>query len=162
MTGPDRPEQPVAGSSTPPAWQRFLPAATFLVGLLLGSVLVAASQSRDSGPSAAGDDSATSSSTSGPTPTSTVGDTVVTLPAACEESAVNLREATALLGESVDSVKDFDPQRLVEILNRLETLDNETRPLVDECSAVTVTSSPTSPASPTSDDTATGTATPTP
>lgn len=134
-TQPDRP-----GTSTP-AWQKFLPAATFLVGLGLGSVVVAVSQT-GTAPSAGGGQSAGPTPGASATPAGGAGDTVVTVPGACEDSAQNLREAASLLRESVGTVKDFAPKRLVEILNRLETLDNETRPLIDECSGVKITESP--------------------
>lgn len=125
-------------------WTRLLPAATFLIGLALGGVLVAVGTS---GSADDGDPDASATPSETAEPTLSPGDTVVTVPAACEESAQNLRDAYGLLRDSLDSVRDFDPDRLVDILNRLEEIDTETRPLLDEC-AVDVSEAPTPTESP--------------
>lgn len=136
----------VGGPGGSGLWTRLLPAATFLVGLTLGGVLVAVGAG---GGGSEGD--ASGEPTSSPSPTAggslAPGDTVVTVPLACEESAENLREATGLLRDSLGSVRDFDPDRLVEILNRLEEIDEDTRPLLDECS-VDVSRSPSATETP--------------
>ncbi len=99
-----------------------------------------------------GDDDQTSgdeaSTTPSPATTPTTGATVVTVPAACQEAADNMREALSLLRSGTDSVEKFQPDRIVELLNRLEDIDQQTRPLLDECSNVDVSRSPapTSPA----------------
>lgn len=127
-----------------------IPSVTFVIGLALGWALVSVSQTGGDAEGAAEPSPEVSSS---PSPSSVDGSIVVTVPLACQESARNLREATRLLRASVTSVRDFDPDELVDTLNRLETLDRETRPLLDECSQASVTESP----GPTVDDTLTPT-----
>ncbi|MGA8211716.1 MAG: hypothetical protein WB798_16375, partial [Nocardioidaceae bacterium] len=94
-------------------------------------------------------------------PTATAGDVLVTVPSACGDAARNLRTATSLIDQTVGSVRNFDPERLVQLLNELEALDSRTRPLVAQCQEVdvaTATSSATS--TNTATDGSTGTATP--
>lgn len=120
-----------------PRWQgwgsRLLPVLTFLVGLALGLVVMLAT----------GDD-AEPAPEAEPTPTPSAsadgnGDTVVTVPGACEDASENITEATRLLDDVAGSVRDFRPEELVDLLNRLEDIDRETRGLARECSGVSVT-----------------------
>ena len=121
-------------------WQRWgvrlLPALTFLVGLALAAVVV-----RAIGPQ--GDPAATQPPAPSPSASSqaTSPDTVVTLPGACEDAAANITEATKLLDDAASAVRDFEPQKLVDLLNQLEDIDNATRPLAQECSRVDVAES---------------------
>ena len=55
-----------------------------------------------------------------------------------------MSEAYTLLRQAVDQVRNFDADKLVSTLNELEDVDAETRPLVDACTQVSVSSSPTS------------------
>ncbi len=119
----------------PRVWSRLIPAATFLVGLLIGTLAILAIHS-DS-PSVK--QPSTSPSSTSPSP----GQSVVTVPAACQQASDNIAQATALLRDSVSSVKDFDPKKLVKLLNQLEDLDQATRPLAKECAQVKVTVGPT-------------------
>ncbi len=120
-----------------------LPAGTFLVGLALGGILVYAGTSGGSDAESVPSESTSSGSPSGG------ADTVVTVPAACDEAAAKVSEAYTLLRQAVSQVRDFQADQLVETLNQLEDVDGQTRPLVDECTAVSVTTSPT--AEPTTD-----------
>ncbi len=125
-------------------WQRWgvrlLPVATFVAGLVLSAVVVWAG----------GGDAPLRAAepTSGPSPSEAPaenGDTVVTLPGACEDAAENITEATRLIDEVVTSVRDFQPDELVSQLNDLEDLDAETRPLAEECSTAVDVSESASP-----------------
>lgn len=120
-------------------WQRWgvrlLPAVTFVVGLGLGTVLVLAGGSGENAVAEA----APSAATSGPAVANP--DTVVTLPGACADAAEQIREATGLLDDTVAAVRDFDPDTLVGLINRLEDLDATIRPLSAECSQVGVSAS---------------------
>ncbi|MEQ6903336.1 hypothetical protein [Nocardioides sp. YIM 152588] len=120
---------------------RLVPAATFLVGVVLGGLLVAAASGGDEPPDAA--DEVPPTATEQATPST--GATVVTVPGACEQAAQNLREALSLIREGTDSVESFRPDRIVDLLDRLEDIDNETRPLLDECGQVEVSQSPATP-----------------
>ena len=112
-----------------------VPTVTFLVGLVLGGVLVYANSGGDAS------DVAESEATA--SPSAGAQDTVVTLPAACDQAATKVREAYALLRQAVGQVRDFQADALVETLNSLQDVDEEARVLVSECSAVQVSTSPT-------------------
>lgn len=118
------------------AWgSRLLPVLTFLVGLGLGLVVMVA----------LGGDDASLDVEPEPTPSASApggGDTVVTLPAACEAASDNITEATRLLDDVAASVRDFQPQELVDLLDQLETLDAETRKLAGQCSEFDVSQEP--------------------
>lgn len=122
-------------------WQRWgvrlLPVLTFLAGLALGAGLLLAGQDASVVPSADDEPSAAPS-----TPSAVNGDTVVTLPGACEDAAENIAEATRLVDDVAAAVRDFQPEKLVGLLDQLEDLDTETRALSAECSRVDVSESP--------------------
>lgn len=124
----------------PRVWSRLIPAGTFLLGLLIGALVMLASRSD----TPLADQPSKSPSTTSPSP----GESVVTVPAACQKASDNIEQATSLLRTAVSSVKDFDPKELVRLLNQLEDLDNATRPLARECAQVKVTVGPTPSASP--------------
>lgn len=143
----DRPVQqrPSPAPRSNPWPSRVIPAVTFLVGLALGGLLVGAAVGGGDDDQASGDESSTTPS---PTTTPTTGATVVTVPAACQEAADNMREGLSLLRNGTDSVEKFQPDRIVKLLNRLEDIDQQTRPLVDECSNVDISRSPVPTESP--------------
>lgn len=113
-----------------------VPTLTFLVGLILGGVLVYANSAGDPSQVAGPEPGTTASPSAG------TQDTLVTLPAACDEAATKVREAYDLLRQAVGQVRDFQADALVETLNSLEDVDKEARSLVSECSAVQVSTSP--------------------
>ncbi len=116
-----------------------VPALTFLVGLVLGGALIYATSGGDaSDPPDADSAEASDAPSSG-----SGGDTVVTLPAACEEASAGVSEAYALLREALGQVRDFRADDLAETLGELQDVDEATRPLVEECSEVSVSVSPT-------------------
>jgi hypothetical protein len=151
---------PTPPSPTPPAaptievdepgWQRWalrlLPALTFVVGLGLGAVVVLASQPERDAPEAGGEPSASPSAAAG----EGTADTVVTLPGACEDAAETLTEATRLIDDVAAAVRDFRPDELVGLLDRLEDLDSEVRSQTAECSRVDVSESASPEPSPSS------------
>ena len=67
----------------------------------------------------------------------------MTLPAACDQAAAKVSQAYTLLRQAVTQVRDFHADQLVETLNQLEDIDAQTRPLVATCTAVSVSTSPT-------------------
>ena len=120
------------------SWPGLLvPTVTFLVGLVLGGVLVYANGGGDASEVVA-PESDTTASLSG-----AEDDTVVTLPAACDQAATKVREAYDLLRQAVGQVQELQADALVDTLNSLEDVDAEARVLVTECSAVQVSTSPT-------------------
>lgn len=124
-------------------WSLLLPTLTFVVGLALGGGLVYATSGGDAAttPEAAPSASPSPSVAEG-------GDTTVTLPAECEQASQRLTEAYGLLREAVGQVRDFDAGRLVETIDELQTVDEQTRPLVEACSQVSVGTAPSGRAEP--------------
>lgn len=147
----DRPADPPPRPRPNPWPSRLIPAGTFLVGLALGGGVVGAAMSGDGSPRPSADDAGASASAS-PSAGSEAGadgSTVVTVPAACEEAAANLRRAYSLLRGGTGSIERFKPDRIITLLNELEDLDNETRPLLERCSQVDVSESPAPSPAPT-------------
>jgi hypothetical protein len=121
---------------------RALPAVTFVVGAVIGGVVVGVGFDGDDSP-----DSSQSTETTDPDRSGATPDTTVVVPAACSQAAEAVTEAVGLIRDGAGSVRDFQPERLVEVLDDLEVLDPELRRLAQQCSAVDV-----SPGSPTSTD----------
>ena len=115
----------------------FIPTATFLVGLVLGGMLVYANSGGGASEVAVPESETTAS------PSAADEDTVVTLPAACDQAATKVREAYDLLRQAVGEVQDLQADALVDTLNSLEDVDAEARVLVSECGEVQVSTSPT-------------------
>jgi hypothetical protein len=147
--------KPTEPAQSPGRWSRLLPAATFVVGLALGSVLVAVSQGGDDqdGQGAAG---TPTPSASDPDVAASDDQVVLAVPQACRDAAENLRQATSVLGDAIGSVRDFDPDQLVKLLNQLEDLDNATRPLTRQCSRSEATVTVVPSATPTAAASASG------
>lgn len=114
-----------------------VPALTFLVGLLVGGVVI--------GLTGIGDDLTTGGAEQGdagtaqqPAPTDSPGapgsgDRTVTVPGECIEAAERSEEALALTREAAQALGDLDPRRVQEIVDRLQDLDPEIRSLAAEC-----------------------------
>lgn len=128
-----------------------IPAATFLVGLLIGGLLIGVGRTdgEASGAEPGTDASAAPSPATGSA--AAPGDTVVTVSAACKMAAEKVRQATSLLRSTAGDVRKFRPDAIVKALNRLEDLDSQTRPLLRQCSQVEVSTgaSPVPSATPT-------------
>ncbi|CAN5436467.1 hypothetical protein BH18ACT8_BH18ACT8_09680 [soil metagenome] len=129
------PDQPPRAS---PAWLTLaVPAATFLIGLVLGGVVV--------GVGTDGDDSSLEPTVTTPpadaagSPTASV---TVVVPEACIQAAETVNQATALIRDGVSSIRDFQPEQLVDLLNQLEDLDAQARAQAQECSKVDVSQTP--------------------
>jgi hypothetical protein len=136
MTAPDghgRPAQQdtvMPSTGNPSRWVlTAVPAAAFVIGLVLGGSVVGVGLS-DNDPSAA---SETTPSPTAPEPTST-SDVTVVVPNACLEAARTIDEALELIRGGADSVRDFEPEELVQMLNELEDLDNRATALSQQCS----------------------------
>lgn len=146
MTSPTSPTPPPTTTIEveESGWQRWasrlLPVLTFLVGLGLGALVVTAGQPAVEAPEASGGPSATPTGEAGEAGQETA-DTVVTLPGACEDAAETLTEATRLIDDVAGAVRDFRPDELVGLLDRLEDLDSEVRSQTAECSRVDISES---------------------
>lgn len=126
---------------------RALPAATFLVGLLTGGVFVAVAAD-PGGPASDSPGPGTATQSTSPAAAS---DTTVVVPAACSRAADAVSEAINLFREGAGSVRDFQPEELIRVLDDLETLDPKLQRLAMQCSQVEVSpESPTATTGPTS------------
>ncbi len=121
-----------------------VPAATFVVGLLIGALVTGAGS--DSGDEPA----ATETVSVSPSPSESA-DTEVRVPRECVEAAETAEEATQLILDNLSAIQDFQGQRIIDMLDRLEELSGETRELSKSCSDIDVSSvdaSPTNEVSP--------------
>ncbi len=116
---------------------RVLPAATFVIGIVVGGLIV--------GLGGIGDGSSSSDPGGSTQPTTSVatGDTNIVIPAACSKAADSVDQAVQLLRSGAGAVRDFQPDVLVKVLDDLETLDPKLRKLAAQCSAVDITPGPT-------------------
>lgn len=136
MTAPDghgraqQPDPPGPRTGNPSRWLvAAVPAAAFVIGLVLGGLVVGVGLSDDE-PSAA---SETTPSPTATEPTST-SDVTVVVPNACLEAARTIDEALMLIRGGANSVRDFEPDALVQLLDELEDLDNRATALSQQCS----------------------------
>ncbi|MDQ3094912.1 MAG: hypothetical protein M3Q82_02980 [Actinomycetota bacterium] len=130
----------MADSETPSAgWMlRALPAVTFLVGVVIGGLFVGVGLDGDDS------DSSDSSQTTPPDGSETTSGTAVVIPAACSQAAQAVTEAVGLIRDGAASVRNFQPEKLIEVLDQLEVLDPELQRLAAACAKVEV--NPSSPA----------------
>jgi len=120
-----------------PAW--FLaaaPAATFLVGVLIGGLVFGVAIKNDGSGDASSIRSTTPPTVTGPTSS----DVTVTVPGACEDAAAVVQQSLDLLRQAATAVRDFNPSEVVDVLDQLEEADAELRELSTQCSAVDVQS----------------------
>ncbi|HET7327085.1 MAG TPA: hypothetical protein VFJ14_07325 [Nocardioidaceae bacterium] len=115
---------------------RLVPAATFVVGLVLGALVTWAGSS---------DPLEFNGSEPAPTPTAAStppsAEPTQSPPAACLDAADAVEEAVRLMREAAAATRDFQPEKLVDVLNQLETLDPRLRGLAERCSGVAPQSS---------------------
>lgn len=131
-----------SGRAGPRRILAFLPAITFVLGVVLGGVVVGV---------AGGSEESGADQTPAPTQTPTqsmspsTGDTAVVVPQECLAVADTVDQLTQVVRDNLDAVREFHSQDLVEMLNRLEDLDQQARDQADACRDVqvgTVTPSP--------------------
>lgn len=114
-----------------------VPALTFLIGLLVGGVVVGLTGVGDdltAGGAGQGADGSAEPGAPAATPGAPgSGDRTVTVPAECIEVAERSQEALRLTREAAQALGDLDPRRVQEIVDRLQDLDPEVRALAAEC-----------------------------
>ncbi|CAN5780616.1 hypothetical protein BH20ACT6_BH20ACT6_21840 [soil metagenome] len=116
-------------------WSRLLPAATFVVGLLIGGLLI--------GLGTDGDGATDEPAGDAPTETATApGDepTTVLVPASCAEAGREAELAVEYMRDGAAAVRDVQPEKLAEVLNDLEDTQARLEKLSAECSRVEVES----------------------
>jgi len=134
MTTTDGPAGDGQGSARS-TWTWLLPVLTFLVGCVLGGVVVAAGAFDDEQVAAP---SATSSPTPGGDgePSPTPSDLVVTIPESCLQAAEAAAEASQQFDDVVAAVRDLDARRLQEIVDRVQQAQPEAQRLAEQCRSV--------------------------
>jgi hypothetical protein len=125
-----------------------LPAATFLVGLVIGfAVWGAADDDGDGGSQAQGTPSVTDSPVTGDDNGRTA---TVTVPQSCLDAIEESEQSLDLLEEAVQAIGDLDAGRLQELVGDLQGASERIRELGEECQELvdvtvgTPNSSPTS------------------
>lgn len=112
-----------------------VPAGTFLLGLLLGAVLVWVAVP-GGGTSAGGEQDPTPGTTGGPAASPTLRASPgpgTTIPESCVRSAESAATAVTLVRQAVTAVGDLDAARLQQIVDRIEQLDTQIREDVTSC-----------------------------
>lgn len=104
-----------------------LPALALLVGIGIGALLVGVAGDDGSDPDTSPTPPATETTDESPS------DLEVTVPAECIAVADTAEEAARLIRGSVDAVRDFRRDELVELLDRLEELDRQARGQAQQC-----------------------------
>lgn len=110
-------------------WTILLPALAFLVGLVLGGVLIGVSRD-DSGGSVAG-----GAATALPSPTSSPGaaDVTVTVPGPCVQAADRADEAYALVEKGVRAARNLDARGLADLVAQVQRDRPQVQQLIAEC-----------------------------
>ncbi|MDQ4039049.1 MAG: hypothetical protein M3313_12055 [Actinomycetota bacterium] len=143
-----------SGERPPPTGRRdlstltwLLPAATFLIGLLIGFAVWGAGGNGDD---AGGEAGAAPTATLSPNADDDDGGTAtVTVPQSCLDAIEESEQSLDLLEEAVQAIGELDAGRLEEIVDELQGVSERIRELGDECRAnaevdvSTPTSSPT-------------------
>ncbi|MEO7447315.1 MAG: hypothetical protein ABI336_03490 [Humibacillus sp.] len=160
----DRETTPPAGSTrTVGARWWVIPALTFLVGLVLGGVVIGAL--RPVTPGAAADLSPSASATptgQGSTGARLPATATVVVPAECLEVAGDSQNLVELTQQAAAAARDLDASRLSEIVRQIDTAQSTLRGHADACRAVKGSlDAGSTPSITTSTTSATETATPT-
>lgn len=112
-------------------WFWLVPAVAFLLGLVLGGVLVAVGGWGDGDGSAA--DGETKVSTPTPTTSTPRDDLTVTVAGACLD-AVDATEQVVTLGrQAVSALTELDARELQRVVNEMQQLEMEVRDLAEQC-----------------------------
>jgi hypothetical protein len=117
-----------------------LPAATFIVGVLLGGGLVWLALD---GGSADGDGStAPEPAPSTSTPAPSVPSDAIVVPGACTRAARGAGTTVSLLRDALTAITDLDAARLEDVLDELEVVDQQIREDLAECRRLATSDAP--------------------
>jgi hypothetical protein len=135
---PNTPEThptPTASARTTEPRRWLIPAATFLVGLLLGALLVAVLRPTGTGP---GVEASPSTSTGAPRPTLTGLPTTATVvvPAECLQVAQDSQALVDLTRQAAGAARDLDAGRLSDVVRQIDQAQTTLRTHADACRAV--------------------------
>lgn len=115
---------------------RFLlvPAVTFLVGLVLGAVLVWVGTDLRGGEPQPGGTAAPTVPT--PTGSRSSSDVTVTVPADCLAAAQAAEDVLGLGRQAASAVADLDAKRLQDLIDEMEKLEPRVRQAADNCQSI--------------------------
>ncbi len=133
-TAPSTSPTPTRGQ---PWW---IPAATFVVGLLLGGSVIAATMSgdgTDTAASAASPSPSTSLSPSSvgpgsPSPTG-AGDVTVTVPDQCLQLAQDSQQVLDLVNQAAAAARDLDAAKLADLVRQMQSRQDELSSQTSAC-----------------------------
>lgn len=109
---------------------------TFLVGLVLGGVVIfAGTAGDDDEPTASPDASQAPDVSASEDPDST--DVVVRVPQSCLDAADGALEASQQVDDAVAAVRDLDARRLQEIVDEVQRLQPDVRDQAEQCRSTT-------------------------
>lgn len=132
-----------AGFTTTGRSTWLIPALTFLVGLVLGAVVIGVTRSGDGGSTASSADSG-SSATASATPSATAptrdGATIV-VPGQCLELADGTQSALDLVTKAAQAARDLSASKLNTVVRQLQDQQSELQTLVTACRSGTSVSS---------------------
>lgn len=117
-----------------------IPAAAFVIGLVIGGLVTGAGSDGE-------EPSATETLTVGPSPGESP-DTAVVVPTECIEAAETAQQATQLIRDNLSAIQDFQPQRIIDMLNELEDLTKQANDQAESCSDIEVSTSDGASATP--------------
>jgi len=118
-----------------------IPAATFLVGLALGAVLVWVGQPEGPDGDTEAETSPSPDVTTGAPPRPETTDAIL-VPRACLRAAQAADDVVTLARDAVSALGDMDTARLEQILDEMERLDRQIREDAAQCRPETVPGSP--------------------
>jgi hypothetical protein len=113
-----------------------LPALTFVVGVVLGAVVVAITSGSDGAEPTAGGSAATRVGGAGATPTPSPGasgDVSVTVPAECTALANDAQNAADLLNQAATAARDLDAKALADVARRMQDARDRLTKQADAC-----------------------------
>lgn len=118
-----------------------IPAAAFVIGLVIGGLVIGA------GSDGGGEPSASETVTVSPSPNESA-DTAVVVPRECIQAAETAQQATQLIRDNLSAIQEFQGQRIVDMLNQLEGLSKQANDQAESCSDIEVSASDGASATP--------------
>ncbi len=120
-------------------WWWLLPALTFLIGLVLGGVVIGATRSGSSTPAASPTQTQTQTLSSGtPAPTGAEAPTVATVvvPAECLKVAQDSQLLVDLTKQAAAAARDLDAAKLSDLVRQIDTAQTTLREHAASCQSV--------------------------
>lgn len=144
-TGGTRATPPAAPAAAPAApeqrrWGWLVPAVTFLLGLVLGGIIIFAQQSgRDAASSGGAGTPTPTTATSVPSGTTSSPVAVVRVPAECLSVADDSKALVDVASSAVTAARDLDAAALADAVRRLDEAQKKVTASADTCRQVEAT-----------------------